>query len=64
MAVPGPPFWAEQWPIHFHQGHEASSSTMRQLGIRLILYLNDMLIMDQDRNRVEHSREGTRSAAL
>ena len=28
-------------------------ATMRQLGIRLILYLNDMLIMDQDKDRVE-----------
>ena len=26
MAVPGPPLWTEQCPLHFHQGHEASGS--------------------------------------
>ena len=47
MAVPGPPLWTEHCPLHFHQGHEASGSHMRKLGIRLILYLDNMLINEK-----------------
>ena len=32
MAVPGPPLWPEQCPLHFHQGHEASGSHNEAVG--------------------------------
>ena len=32
VAVPDPPLWAEQCPIHFHQGHEASNSHTEMTG--------------------------------
>ena len=47
------PFGLSSAPYIFTKVMKPVVATMRQLGIRLILYLDDMLIMDQDKNRVE-----------
>ena len=47
------PFVLSSAPYIFTKFMMPVVATMRQLGIRLILYLDDMLIMDQDKDRVE-----------
>ena len=32
MAIPGPPIWIEQCPLHSHQGHETSGSQNEAAG--------------------------------
>ena len=47
------PFGLSSAPYIFTTVMNPVVATMRQLGIRLILYLGDMLIIDQDKDRVE-----------
>ena len=52
MAVPGPTLRSEQHPV---QLLKLVVTAKRQIGIRLILYLDDILIMDQDKKKIRQN---------
>ena len=45
ISVQHTSFWALQRPLHFHEAPQAGVAILRRLGIRVVLYLDDMLIM-------------------
>lgn len=40
-----PTFWSEQCTLHIHETKKTIVATLRKLGIRVILCLDDMLVM-------------------
>ena len=45
LPIHMPPFWPVLCPSHIHQSAEASDDTALVMGVRIIVYINDMLIL-------------------
>ena len=50
LAVQGAAIWIEHCLLHIYQDHEASGSYTKKLGGRVVLYLDDMLVLSKCRS--------------
>ena len=53
LPVHLPTIWPVVCPMGLHQGDEALSILLRSMGVRMIVYIDDMLLMAESINQVE-----------